>query len=122
METKVKDNGTVKNNQLVKGANPVTEDNKKTAFVAGNPVNKDAAKAETKPEAEKEKEAPKAETPKAGPQAEQAKTEQVKDTSGKLNPEPKNARAEFRRHFEVYRGNAPQGETAHQAGGNHQKF
>jgi hypothetical protein len=68
MKTEVIDSKTVKNNNEVKSTNPVTiENQQKPQFVAGNPVNKDSAKVEAKPEAEKVKEAPNAEAPKAEP-------------------------------------------------------
>jgi hypothetical protein len=82
METKVAENKTAKNNSEVKNPNPVTVENKHPQFVAGNPVNKDSAKPEVKPEAEKGKEAPKVEAPKvqeqAKPQPEQPKAEPAK--------------------------------------------
>jgi hypothetical protein len=81
METKVIESKKATNE--VKQVNPVAEENKKTAFVAGNPVNKDSAKSETKPEAEKPKETPKAEAPKQ----EASKTEPVK--AGEVKPEVK---------------------------------
>jgi len=80
METKVIES---KKANDVKGANPVTEENKNPKFVAGNAVNKDSVK----PEAEKPKaEAPKAqeqvkpqpEQPKAEPKAEHFKPEPAK--------------------------------------------
>jgi hypothetical protein len=85
METKVIESKKVNNE--VKQVNPVTEENKKTAFVAGNPVNKDSAKPEAvketpKVEALKPKEEPKTEAPKAqkqeAPQAEPVEAEVVK--------------------------------------------
>lgn len=87
--TKVKNNGTVKNNNEVKGTNPVTAENKNRHFVADNPINKDSAKTEAKPEAEKVNEASKVEAPKQeipkeeaqkqeAPKAEQVKTEEAK--------------------------------------------
>jgi len=63
METNVKNNGTAKNNNTVKGLNPVTEDNKKIAFVHNNPVNELANKVS-------EEQQPKAEAPKAEAKAE----------------------------------------------------
>lgn len=78
METKEKinNNGAVKNNTPVKGANPVTAENKNPQFVAGNPVNKDSEKPkDEKPQAE----APQTEQPKtevkAEPQQEAPKAE-----------------------------------------------
>jgi len=80
METKAIESKAANNG--VKQTNPVTEDNKKTAFVAGNPVNKDSAK----PEAVKE--TPKTEAPKvAPPQPEAPKAEPAQ--SGEVKPEPK---------------------------------
>jgi hypothetical protein len=85
METKVAENKTAKNNNEVKSANPVTQENKNPQFVAGNPVNKDSAKVEAKPEADKGKEAPKVETPKPeAPKAEQPKAEEVKQEPKKF--------------------------------------
>lgn len=44
MENQVNENGIAKkNDQMVKGTNPVTADKQKTAFVHGNPVNKVSA-------------------------------------------------------------------------------
>jgi hypothetical protein len=44
MENQVNENGTAKKNeQTVKGTNPVTADKQKTAFVHGNPVNEVSA-------------------------------------------------------------------------------
>jgi len=77
METKVIE--SKKANNEVKGANPVTLENKNPQFVAGNAVNKDSVKTEVKPEAEKTRETPKGEATKAQeqakPQAEQPKAE-----------------------------------------------
>ena len=85
METKEKENSTVKNNQAVKGANPVTEENKNPKFVAGNTVNKDSVKPDVnKPKEETgvtQTEAPKAGQAKqenAQPQTEQPKAEPTK--------------------------------------------
>ncbi|SRR5258708_4773918 len=75
MKTAVIESDNAKSNNEVKNDNPVTAENKKTAFVAGNPVNKDSAKPEAKPEAEKAKETPKVEAPKT----EQVKAEQPKE-------------------------------------------
>lgn len=69
METKEKVNNGA-NGAAVKGANPVTEENKTQKFVAGNPVNKDSTKpgeaAQPAPKAEPVKGA---EQPKAQPAA-----------------------------------------------------
>lgn len=83
METKVIENKKVNNE--VRAANPVTEENKKQQFVAGNPVNRDSAK----PEAEKAKDAPKAEPPKAEEKKaqEQPKTETAKAEQPKAEPQ-----------------------------------
>jgi hypothetical protein len=85
METKVAENKTAKNSNEVKTPNPVTEDNKKAAFVSGNPVNKDSVKVEVKHEAEKGKETPKAESPKA----EQQKGDVKEETKSELKVEVK---------------------------------
>jgi len=82
METKVIESPKAKTE--IKGANPVTEENKHPKFVAGNTVNKDSAKIEAKPEAEKVKETPKAEAAKAQEEAKlQAEAPKVEPT-----PEP----------------------------------
>jgi len=70
MKTTVIESGKGNNNNNVKQANPVTEENKNPQFVAGNPVNKDSAK--TNAEAQKPKEEQKEAI------AEQAKTETPK--------------------------------------------
>lgn len=85
MKTAVIESDNAKSNNEVKNDNPVTAENKKTAFVAGNPVNKDSAKPEAKPEAEKPKEAPKAEAPKVEP----AKAEQAQPLVEQPKAEPK---------------------------------
>ncbi|MEO6520535.1 MAG: hypothetical protein ABIN91_02585 [Mucilaginibacter sp.] len=56
MKTSVIENSKGNNNNSVKQANPVTEENKNPQFVAGNPVNKDSAKSNDeagKPEEQK---------------------------------------------------------------------
>jgi hypothetical protein len=84
METKVKENGTAVNNKEVKSTNPVTEENKKNQFVAGNPVNKESVK--TEPE-EPKVEAPKTEPAKTPePPKAEVKTEQPK---AEVNTAPK---------------------------------
>lgn len=84
METKVKENSTAKNNQPVKGANPVTADNNKTAFVHGNPVNEVSKKDDTEQKPKEESNTPKAEQPKT-----EVKTEQVKaEPKAEIKAEP----------------------------------
>jgi len=83
METKVKDNGTAKNNG-VNGANPVTAENKNPQFVAGNPVNKESAKPQPEPA---KPEAPKAEVKTEAPKVEvkaEVKAEPVKEEAKKV--------------------------------------
>jgi len=74
METKVIESKKANETNKV---NPVTQENKNPAFVAGNPVNKDSAK---KPEAEKVNDTPKVEAHKTvePPKSEPAKTETPK--------------------------------------------
>lgn len=74
METKEKVNNGGANGAVVKGINPVTEENKTQKFVAGNPVNKDSAKpAEPVKEIPKNEPAKPVEPVKAAPVAEAAK-------------------------------------------------
>lgn len=97
METKVAETKKGLNNNVVKGENTVTKENKNPQFVAGNPVNKDSAKpaepakpVEETPKTEAPKvEAAKAEQPKAEPaqQAAQATFGKVEAPKPALNLE-----------------------------------
>lgn len=82
METKELAKKATANNE--NGKNPVTEENKNSKFVAGNPVNKDSVKT---PEPVKEE--PKAVEPaKAEPAKEQPKGEAPKAEEAKPTPTP----------------------------------